>query len=109
MLRRLASVKASVETVASSMASVLVLLEQMQQQIVEVRSKNLENEDRLRELRDLVIRLDESKSTLIAQHIAGVVDGVSMSVGSQISSQVERLQADLADARQQIIGTLHKG
>ena len=109
MRRRLNEISASVESMAASVVSALGLLEDMQKQVADLAEKNIDNENRLKELRDLVIRLDESKSTLIAQHIAGVVDGVSMSVGSQISSQVERLQADLADARQQILGTLHKG
>lgn len=109
MRRRLNEISASVESMAASVANAVKLLEEVQKQVADVASRNVENENRLKELRDLVIRLDESKSTLIAQHIAGVVDGVSMSVGSQISSQVERLQADLADARQQILGTLHKG
>jgi hypothetical protein len=95
MRRRASEIHSSVEKIATAVDNSLQLLE--------------DNENRLHELRNLVIRLDESKSTLIAQHIAGVVDGVSMSVGSQISSQVERLQADLADARQQILGTLYKG
>ena len=109
MRRRSAEIATNVETLATSMASVLGLLDEMRQQVADLGARNFDNENRLKELRDLVIRLDESKSALIAQHIAGVVDGVSMSVGSQISSQVERLQADLADARQQILGTLHKG
>lgn len=109
MRRRSAEIATNVEKLATSVASVLGLLDEMRQQVADLGARNLDNENRLKELRDLVIRLDESKSTLIAQHIAGVVDGVSMSVGSQISSQVERLQADLADARQQILGTLHKG
>lgn len=109
MRRRLNEISASVESMAASVANAVKLLEEVQKQVADVATRNVENENRLKELRDLVIRLDESKSTLIAQHIAGVVDGVSMSVGSQISSQVERLQADLADARQQILGTLHKG
>lgn len=109
MRRRLNEISASVESMAASVANAVKLLEEVQKQVADVAGRNVENENRLKELRDLVIRLDESKSTLIAQHIAGVVDGVSMSVGSQISSQVERLQADLADARQQILGTLHKG
>ena len=109
MRRRLTEVSASVDSLVVSVKAALELLDALQQQVAELGAKNLDNENRLQELRDLVIRLDEGKSTLIAQHIAGVVDGVSMSVGSQISSQVERLQADLADARQQILGTLQKG
>jgi hypothetical protein len=109
MRRRASEIHSSVEKIATAVDDSLQLLEELKKQVGELAAKTLDNENRLHELRNLVIRLDESKSTLIAQHIAGVVDGVSMSVGSQISSQVERLQADLADARQQILGTLYKG
>jgi hypothetical protein len=96
--------EALVEASAASRKSLDVMTEKLDA----VEAKNLENEARIQELRELMIRLDESKSTLFAQHMAGVLDGVSASVSSQVSGQVERLQADIADARQEILGTLLK-
>ena len=108
MLKRLRRISDQLDALVEASASSRQAIETMTSQMAAVAEKNLENERRIQELRELIIGLDASKSTLFVQHMAGVVDGVSMSVSSQVSGQVERLQADIADARQEILGTLLK-
>lgn len=108
MFRRLQRMSEQLEALVEASATSQKSLDVMTEKLDAVEAKNLENEARIQELRELMIRLDESKSTLFAQHMAGVLDGVSASVSSQVSGQVERLQADIADARQEILGTLLK-
>ena len=108
MFKRLQRISEQLEALVESSNNNQRSLDAMTAKLGAVEAKNLENESRIQELRELMIRLDESKSTLFAQHMAGVLDGVSTSVSSQVSGQVERLQADIADARQEILGTLLK-